>query len=98
MLTYPQGYYGEHNLRRNTVMSFIAFMSGPWGRVLRIVGGLALIALAWLDGGWMWLVALPGVAMAATGIMNYCPALTLTTPKGERSEFMSSLGSRNLLK
>lgn len=79
-------------------MSFIAFMSGPWGRALRIVGGLALIALGWSEGGWMWLAALPGVAMAATGILNYCPALILTTPKAERSEFLASLGPRNLLK
>jgi hypothetical protein len=82
------------------VMSFIAFMSGPWGRALRSVGGLALVTLAWSERGRMWLVAVPGVAMTATGIMNYCPALALAlaTPKAEQSELMSSLGSRNLFK
>ena len=85
-------------MRGQTIMTFIAFMSGPWGRGLRIVGGVALITLAWSEGGWMWLVALPGVAMAATGILNYCPALVLTTPKAVRSEFLASLGPRNLLK
>jgi len=80
------------------VNSFIAFMSGPWGRGLRIVGGLALIALAASEGGWGWLIALPGVMMLATGVMNYCPAAAFQKPQEDRSDFMKSLGPRNLLK
>ena len=37
----------------------ISFMSGPWGRGLRIVGGIALWAVAVTDGGWAWLLAIP---------------------------------------
>jgi hypothetical protein len=76
----------------------IAFMSGPWGRGLRIVGGIGLIVLAATEGGWGWLIALPGVMMLATGVMNYCPAAAFTKPPADRSEFMEKLGPRNLLK
>jgi hypothetical protein len=76
----------------------IAFMSGPWGRGLRIVGGIALIVLAAMDGGWGWLIALPGVLMLVTGIVNYCPAAAFTKAPADRSEFMENLGPRNLLK
>jgi hypothetical protein len=76
----------------------IAFMSGPWGRGLRIVGGIALIVLAWTEGGWGWLIALPGALMLVTGVMNYCPAASFAKPPADRSEFMEKLGPRNLLK
>jgi hypothetical protein len=78
--------------------SMIAFMSGPRGRGLRIIGGLALIALAWSEGSWGWLIAIPGVMMLTTGIMNYCPAAAFQKAPEDRSEFMKSLGPRNLLK
>ena len=76
----------------------IAFMSGPWGRGIRILGGIALIILAATEGGWGWLIAVPGVLMLVTGIMNYCPAASFQKPPADRSEFMESLGPRNLLK
>jgi hypothetical protein len=76
----------------------IAFMSGPWGRALRIAGGIALIVFAATEGGWGWLIALPGAMMLVTGIVNYCPAASFAKPPADRSEFMESLGSRNLLK
>ena len=76
----------------------IAFMSGPWGRGIRIVGGIALIILAATEGGWGWLIAVPGVLMLVTGIVNYCPAASFAKPPVDRSEFMEKLGPRNLLK
>ncbi len=76
----------------------IAFMSGPWGRALRIVAGGALIALAAWGGGWEWLLAIPGLAMVLTGVFNYCPAGAFSPPPADRSEFMESLGPRNLLR
>jgi len=76
----------------------IAFMSGPWGRGLRIVAGIGLIILAATEGGWGWLIAVPGVLMLVTGIVNYCPAASFVKPPADRSEFMESLGPRNLLK
>jgi len=78
--------------------TMISFMSGPWGRGLRIVGGIALIILAATEGGWGWFIALPGALMLVTGIVNYCPATSFATPPTDRSEFMESLGPRNLLK
>ena len=76
----------------------ISFMSGPWGRGLRIVGGVALWSLAVIDGGWAWLLAIPGTMMLITGVMNYCPAGLMTQKPTNRSEFMASLKPVNLLK
>lgn len=76
----------------------IAFISGPWGRALRIVVGAGLIGLGAWGGGWDWLLAIPGAAMLITGIMNYCPAASMSKPPADRSEFMEKLGPRNLLK
>ena len=76
----------------------ISFMSGPWGRGLRIVGGIALWAVAIADGGWAWLLAIPGTMMLITGVMNYCPAGLMTQKPANRSEFMASLKPVNLLK
>jgi type IV secretory pathway VirB2 component (pilin) len=82
----------------NTMTPVIAFISGPFGRALRIILGLALIGLGAWGGGWSWLFAIPGAAMVITGIMNYCPAASLVKPPADRSEFMEKLGPRNLLK
>lgn len=78
-------------------MAFIRFMSGPWGRGLRIIVGLGLIALAIWGGGWEWLLAIPGTLFTLTGIMNYCPAGLMVNPPKDRSEFMASLKPTNLL-
>lgn len=78
-------------------MAFIRFMSGPWGRGLRIVAGASLIILAALGGGWEWLLALPGTLFLVTGIMNYCPAGLMVKPPQDRSEFMASLKPTNLI-
>jgi hypothetical protein len=51
-----------------------------------------------MEGGWAYLLAIPGTLMLVTGVMNYCPAgLVLKKPTG-RSEFMASLKPVNLLK
>ena len=76
----------------------IAFMSGPWGRGLRIVAGIGLITVALIEGGWGLLMAIPGALMLITGAMNYCPATLFAPVPGDRSAFMESLGPRNLLK
>lgn len=48
---------------------------GTLDRVLRIVAGLVLIALAATGtvGWWGWL----GVVLLATGVFRFCPAYTL---------------------
>lgn len=78
-------------------MAFVRFMSGPWGRALRIVVGTGLIAGAALSGGWEWLLALPGLLFLVTGVMNYCPAGLMVQPPKNRSEFMASLKPTNLI-
>jgi hypothetical protein len=48
---------------------------GGIDRILRIVGGLALIAWALIAGGpaWAWI----GVVPLVTGLINFCPAWSL---------------------
>ena len=48
---------------------------GSWDRVLRVVVGLVLIALAATGtvGLWGWI----GVVPVATGLFGFCPAYTL---------------------
>lgn len=48
---------------------------GGIDRVLRILAGLVLIALAWTGtiGVWGWI----GVVPLATGLFGFCPAYTL---------------------
>jgi hypothetical protein len=48
---------------------------GGIDRILRIVGGLALIAWALIGGGpaWAWI----GVVTLVTGLINFCPAWSL---------------------
>jgi Protein of unknown function (DUF2892). len=75
----------------------ISFMSGPWGRGLRIVGGIALWAVAIAYGGWAWLLAIPGTMMLITGVINYGPVGLMTHKPTNRSQFMVSLKPVNLL-
>jgi hypothetical protein len=79
-------------------LKFFAFMSGRWGRLTRIAVGGFLVTAAWIDGGWAWLVAVPGAAMLLSGIFNYCPSGAMLNDSSERSEFMASLKTTNLLK
>jgi len=53
-------------------MRFIDFMAGNAGRGIRIVAGLALIALgAALGGGW-WALAVIGLVPLAAGVFDFC--------------------------
>ena len=79
-------------------LKFFAFMSGRWGRITRILVGGFLVTAAWIDGGWTWIVAVPGAAMLLSGIFNYCPSGAMFDESSERSEFMASLKTTNLLK
>ena len=83
--------------RNDARLKMFAFMSGPWGRTLRIVVGAGLIVAAFLDGGWAWLVAIPGAAFLLSGLFNYCPSGAFLADDSERSEFMASLKTTNLL-
>lgn len=76
----------------------LTVMSGPWGRGLRVAAGLGLFGLAVAGGGWGWLLLIPGALMVTTGIINYCPAAAFSKTPTDRSEFMRSLGPRNLLR
>jgi hypothetical protein len=59
---------------------FIAFMSGPGGRIVRGGGGVALAVFALTQLGW-FLALLPLAAfMIGTAVVNYCPA-TLMFPE-----------------
>jgi len=53
---------------------FAKFINTGVGRVVRVVAGLALIALGWTqrDAGWGPLVMLLGVAPLAAGTFNWC--------------------------
>ncbi len=75
----------------------LRFMSGPWGRAVRVLGGVALWAVAISAGGWAWLLVIPGSLVMLTGVMNYCPAGLMVTKPRTRSEFMDSLKPTNLL-
>lgn len=93
----PGGIVGVMKKDKST-LAMISFMSGPWGRGARIVGGVALWAIAIIDGGWAWLLAIPGTLIITTGVMNYCPAGLMLEKPTDRTEFMASLKPVNLLK
>lgn len=54
---------------------------GSLDRTVRIILGLALLALALIHpplivhlGGWRWVMALAGVVLLVTGLVRVCPA------------------------
>jgi hypothetical protein len=65
-------------------MGFGKFMSGVWGRILRIVAGAILVAAGWLWIGGIWgiVVAVIGLVPLLAGIFDVCliSALFLGTP------------------
>ena len=79
-------------------IAIIRFMSGPWGRGARFLGGIVLWSFAIMDGGGAYLLAIPGTLMLVTGVMNYCPPGLVLKKPTDRSEFMASLKPVNLLK
>jgi hypothetical protein len=59
-------------------MTFVRFMSTPTGRGLRVVVGLALIAIGVRAGGLAgWGLAAFGVLPLATGAADICPICPL---------------------
>jgi hypothetical protein len=66
------------------MMSFATFMSSGFGRAIRIVAGLALIALGALvvSGTWGLVLIVVGIIPLAAGILDMCfiGALFLGTP------------------
>lgn len=54
-------------------MSFVAWMSKPAGRILRIVAGLILIGVGlYFQGLWGYVVAVVGVVPILAGVFNFC--------------------------
>ena len=54
-------------------MAFARFMSRPIGRIIRVVVGLALIALGFWMGGVAGLaIGIVGLAPVAAGVFNFC--------------------------
>jgi hypothetical protein len=79
-------------------IAIIRFISGPWGRGARFLGGIVLWSFAIMEGGGAYLLAIPGTLMLVTGVMNYCPPGLVLKKPTDRSEFMASLKPVNLLK
>ena len=55
-------------------MEFARFMSSAFGRILRIVAGIALVAvgLAVVHGTGGIILAVVGLVVAAAGLFNFC--------------------------
>ena len=55
-------------------MGFARFMSSIYGRLLRIVAGIALIVvgLAAVHGTWGIILAIVGLVVFAAGAFNFC--------------------------
>lgn len=54
-----------------------------WERTLRVGGGLALAAAAWVwvPGGWGTVLAASGLGMAVSGLLGFCPACAMVGRK-----------------
>lgn len=53
---------------------------GPVDRIIRVIVGIALIALGLLGvatGVWMWVAYILGVILLLTGIVGFCPLYKL---------------------
>jgi hypothetical protein len=55
-------------------MQFLSFMNTPTGRVIRIGGGLVVLAIGLVLGGWLGTaLAVFSVLPIATGVFGVCP-------------------------
>jgi len=54
--------------------TFARFMGSPAGRIVRLVGGVVLLALGWplLPGAGGVALVLAGLAVLAAGVFNLC--------------------------
>jgi len=77
--------------------TILTFMAGTAGRWSRGIAGATLITLAIVGGGWSLLLAIPGVLMILTGIMNYCPAGLFITGSGKSENIMSDIAKYDAL-
>jgi heme O synthase-like polyprenyltransferase len=53
---------------------------GPIDRIVRVIVGIALIAVGLLgvaSGAWLWVVYVLGAILLVTGIVGFCPLYTL---------------------
>ena len=53
---------------------------GPVDRIIRVIAGIALVALGLLgvvSGVWMWVAYLLGAILLVTGIVGFCPLYKL---------------------
>lgn len=73
-------------------MTLLAFLSSPAGRVLRVVIGLALIALGAALGGWWWLLAAPGALFVLVGALDVCLIAPLAGKPVRGRDFRAALG------
>ena len=53
-------------------MGLARFMSGTAGRLMRIIAGVALIAIGASMGGAGWILAAVGVVAITAGVVNVC--------------------------
>ena len=53
-------------------MGFARFMSGPVGRLARIVAGIVLVVIGISMGGAGWILAVVGLLPIAAGVLNIC--------------------------
>lgn len=54
-------------------MAFVAWMSTPAGRTLRVLGGLILIGGGlYFQGLWGYVAAVIGVVPVVAGVFNFC--------------------------
>lgn len=54
-------------------MAFVAWMSKPAGRILRIVAGIILIGVGlYFQTFWGYVVAVVGVVPVLAGVFNFC--------------------------
>ena len=51
-------------------IAIIRFISGPWGRGARFLGGIVLWSFAIMEGGGAHLLAILGTLMLVTEVMN----------------------------
>ena len=52
----------------------------PWDRIVRVIFGLGLLAMAWagvVTGGWAVVVLVVGAVALLTGVVGFCPLYAL---------------------
>lgn len=68
---------------------FVAFMSGPYGRLVRAVMGTVLVAFALLNLGWYLLLLAPAAFMLWSAAVSFCP-VTMLFPQIKEEEKLTN--------